>query len=205
MRIELVTPPATEPVTVAQAKAFLRVVSADEDALLGVLVAAARRHVEEVTGYALGVQTRRLVLDAFPASYTLPLPAPPLATVTSVTYLDSDGEEQTMPSEDYEVHIAGTPGAIYAPDGWPLDAASVGHASTVRPGGVRVTYTCGYSAVPEPLAVAIRQLVSHWYDNRTPVEIGASATEVPRTFQFLTAAYRFRYLNPVHYPNPVRS
>lgn len=189
MRIELVTAPSTEPVTVDHAKTFLRVVSADENALVATLVTAARRHTEEVTGYALGVQTRRLVLDRFPAGCILPLPCPPLATVTSIVYLDANGAQQTMPTDDYEVHTACTPGAVYAPGGWP--------STSGRPGSVRVTFTCGYAAVPEPLTVAIRQMVSHWYDNRTAVEVGVTATDVPRTFGFLTAAYRFRYLNPV--------
>ena len=196
MRIEVVTPPVNEPVSLDEAKAALKVDFTDEDDLIGTYITAAREHIEEVTGRALAEQTLRLVLDRFPcrygSDYALPLPRPPLRTVESVKYLDGDGTEQTWDPSNYEVITDGTPGAIYAPGGWP--------AISPRPGSVRVTLTCGYGgdaeAAPERLLVAIRQLVRHWYDNRTPVVVGTIATSVPTMIDTLTQSVRFRYRLP---------
>ena len=194
MRIEVVTPPVSEPVSVDEARAWLRVASEAEDDLIGQLVTAARAQLEEMTGYALAPQTRRLVLDDFPAGRTLRLPRPPLRAVSGVTYLDEAGVEHTVDDADYEVRADGTPGAIYAPLGWP-DGVSLG------PNSVAVTFTCGFGdggeALPAQLRVALQQLVTHWYDNRTPIVIGTTASQVPRTLDYLTAAYRFRYLSPL--------
>lgn len=194
MRIELVDAPVLEPVSVAEAKAYLRVTSADEDALVGALVAAARHQVEEVTGYALAEQTRRLVVGCFPRGGGLPLPRPPLLAVSAVEYVDPAGDVQTMAPADYVAADGGTPGMVIPRTCWPATASG-------RPDAVRVTYTCGYGAdggepLPEQLALAVKELVSHWFDNRTPVEVGTIASDAPKTFDFLTAAVRFRYSLP---------
>src|SRR5690348_5785828 len=58
----LIAGPGEEPVSLAEAKAFARVDGSDEDALVSALIAAARLHVESLTGRALVTQTWRLVL-----------------------------------------------------------------------------------------------------------------------------------------------
>ena len=63
----LLAGPAGEPVSLAEAKAFLRLDSDAEDGLLATLIAAARLHIESVSGKALLRQTWRLVLDDWPA------------------------------------------------------------------------------------------------------------------------------------------
>ena len=60
--------PATEPVTLAEAKAYLRLQHDSEDALLAGLVRAAREEVERSTGAALIDQHWRMTLDAWPDS-----------------------------------------------------------------------------------------------------------------------------------------
>jgi uncharacterized phiE125 gp8 family phage protein len=55
--------PAAEPVTLAEAKAHLRLADSSEDDLLTGLIRAARQDVERATGMALIDQHWRLVLD----------------------------------------------------------------------------------------------------------------------------------------------
>lgn len=190
MRVELVTPPEREPVSVDEAREFLRLTSREEDGLLLTLVTAARDQVERVTGRALAPQTRRLVLDRFPLARALPLPRAPLVAVERVEYVDAQNELRTLGPEAYDVVAATTPGAVCARSSWPSTAD--------RPGVVAVTYRCGYGAteadggvtepLPEPLAVAVRQLVGLWYDDPTAA--------LPPTFDFLTAGHRVRYRLP---------
>lgn len=81
MPLQLVTPPAGEPVSLAEAKQHLRVDGDDDDLLIGSLIAAARQAAETQTGRQLITARWKLVLDAFPgplmqspsgASFTLP-------------------------------------------------------------------------------------------------------------------------------------
>ncbi|GGA54196.1 head-tail connector protein [Pelagibacterium lentulum] len=64
----LVAGPVDEPISLAQAKAHLRIEDDAEDGLIESLIAAARTHLEAITGSALLRQTWRVVLDAWPDS-----------------------------------------------------------------------------------------------------------------------------------------
>jgi len=66
MSLTLNTPPAAEPVTLADAKAHLKVDSTDDDALIASLITAARARAEWHTGRALVTQSWTLWLDAWP-------------------------------------------------------------------------------------------------------------------------------------------
>jgi uncharacterized phiE125 gp8 family phage protein len=64
----LLTPPLVEPLSLAEAKAFLRLETAEDDPLIAAFISAARLHVETQTGLALVTQSWRMVLDCWPAN-----------------------------------------------------------------------------------------------------------------------------------------
>jgi uncharacterized phiE125 gp8 family phage protein len=97
MSLQLNTPPATEPVTLAQAKAWLKVETDDEDALIAALIPAARARAEWHTGRAFVTQGWTLWLDRVGDCVELPLP--PLAGVESVTLYAAD-DAATLLAED---------------------------------------------------------------------------------------------------------
>ena len=114
MPLTLVTPPTLEPLTLAEATSHLRVDLNDDDDLITDLITAAREYAETVTRRALLTQTWDLKLDAFPASSGTPvrLPFPPLQSVTSIQYVDTNGDTQTWSSDDYIVDAPSGPQAV---------------------------------------------------------------------------------------------
>ena len=68
MALVLTAAPAVEPVSLAEAKAHLRVDSDHEDALIAQLIVAARIFVERTLGLALIAQSWSYFLDALPRS-----------------------------------------------------------------------------------------------------------------------------------------
>ncbi len=62
----LLTGPAIEPLSLVEAKAFLRVATSDDDDVIAALIADARFHVEAQTRRALITQNWRMALDARP-------------------------------------------------------------------------------------------------------------------------------------------
>src|SRR5690606_20838877 len=153
-----VAPPAEEPVMLEEAKLHLRVDTTDEDTLISSLIVSAREHVEAFQLRALVTQTWRLSLDEFPAGRVIRLPRPPLQSVTSITYIDPTGAQQTLDSSVYDVDADSEPGRVVlkADASWP-EVADV-------PGAVQVEYAAGYgdaAAVPEVVRQAMLLLIGH--------------------------------------------
>lgn len=172
-----------EPLSLQEAKAFLRVDLADDDALITSLVSAARQWFEVACDRQFCTATWSVSYPDFGCVGELPYP--PLVSVVSVTYL-VDGTPTALDASTYNVVTGRTPGYIALADGesWP---------STVdtHPEAVTVTFTSGYgtaSSVPEMVKSGIKLLLAHWYDHR------GDAAEVPAAVQAIAwaaAAHRF--------------
>lgn len=185
--VTVVTPPASEPVSRAEAKLDLRLNDDDqtEDELIDEYIAAAREHVENTTWRALTTQTLEAAFDRWPQGSELVLPRPPLQSVTSITYTDADGVETVWDGANYIVDTRRQPGRIVLASGksWP--------AGALQPvNGVVVRYVAGYgepSAVPALYKKAIKLLVGEMYEHReaTVVQAGVVATELKRLERIL--------------------
>ncbi len=88
MGVRLITSPAIEPVTLAEAKADLRIDHDDDNALLGRHIAEAREWVEKLLQIKLLFQTWELVIDKFPPS-EIKLPFGPVNSIVSILYDDA--------------------------------------------------------------------------------------------------------------------
>ncbi len=97
----LLTPPAAEPLSLAEAKAFLRLETADDDPLIAAFISAARLHVETQTGLALITQSWRMVLDCWPANGRIAVRPAPLQALTAARVFDFDGEVRTIDAQAF--------------------------------------------------------------------------------------------------------
>ncbi len=181
--------PASEPVSLAEAKAHLRELSDDFDTLISALIGAATEHLDGwsgVLGRALVTQTWVQSFDAFAERLRLPMPA---ASVVSVVYVDEDGQDQTLATENYVLrHDAlGSYVELAFEAEWPT--------ARDQKQAVTITFTCGSdaSAVPAPIKAAILLLVGHLFENRDAVSPD-NLTTVPMAVDALTAPYRKRVL-----------
>ncbi|MDQ3039400.1 MAG: head-tail connector protein, partial [Pseudomonadota bacterium] len=93
------TAATTEPVSLAEAKAHLRLTHASDDVLLGRQITSARQYVELATGRALAAATYRLVQSAFDNPVELPLW--PVSAVTAVSYLDEGNVRIVLSAPSY--------------------------------------------------------------------------------------------------------
>jgi uncharacterized phiE125 gp8 family phage protein len=148
----IVTPPAAEPVTLDQAKQFLRVDEADTDfdIEIGLQIAGARGHVEGVTSTLLIKQTVEIHADDFDDLALFKVG--PISSVDEVSYLDRNGIVQTVPAESYELVGAALERGLSPVSGgsWPRSASA---------GAVTVRATVGYGddgdAIPQAVRLAI--------------------------------------------------
>lgn len=180
----LLTAPAVEPVSLGEAKAFLRVEHNDDDDLIGALAAGSRIHVEAQTRRALITQSWRISADTWPEDGRLRVIPAPLKELTAARVYDFDGNAHTVDPQSFVPDLGGS-ALAFAP--WALP----------QPGrlaaGIELDVTVGYGDaavdVPEPLRQAIRLLVGHWYENRGLAALG-TVTVLPTTVAALIAPYR---------------
>jgi uncharacterized phiE125 gp8 family phage protein len=178
MSLITITPPATEPVSLAEARLHLKVDTTDDDTLISALISAVREQAEHRTGRALITQTLELVLDGFPED--IELPKPPALAITSISYYDSNGALQVLDSADYSLDSDSEPA-------WLVPAYGLSWPATYNmPNAVRVRYTAGYGAasdVPTAYKAWILAALSTMYNIREQIVIerGALMT-IPRNF-----------------------
>ena len=181
----LLLAPATEPLTLADAKAFLRVEHADDDTLIGALITAARTHIEARTQRALITQQWRIVRDGWPPDGRLSVAVAPLRAVLAARVYDEAGVAHTIDVGAFVVDASAAPGVIgFVPWAVPAPGRAVA--------GIEIDVEAGYGDapedVPEPLRQAMRLLLAHWYENRA--SSGGSGKTYAAGIDALLAQYR---------------
>jgi len=187
MSLRVTVEATTEPVTLAEAKAFARVETTYEDAVIPSLITAARKVAENMTHRALARQTFEKVMDEFPCDDDFILiPMPPLSTTSSdvvITYIDSSAAVQTLASTAYTIDCKSEPARIYCSTGndWP-DTNDVRNA-------VSITFAAGYAsnssvthACPANAQTWIKMRVAGMIEHREPIVTGEALTNLRRDY-----------------------
>ncbi len=183
------TPPQDEPITVDDLRMHSKIDDTTEDAWAMVAIAAARQRIEEETGLALMRQTRTAYLDRFPRG-VIKLPAPPLISIVSVKYIDTDGAQQTLSSSVYQSDNKREPGRFGLAYGqsWP--------STRTQMNAVEIAYLCGYGSAPDNVPELIRQamlmIVGHWNEHREEVS-DFQLYDVPRTAESMYGLYKVNW------------
>lgn len=194
---KIITPPTTEPITLSDAKDYLRIIFTDEDALITSLITRARAEAERITHRAFATQQVQLVytierpeggelsgpsdgrinwyhydeqLGANPfgsAMYYFDLSLPPIQSSQPITV-----ETKATVFDNWQTFT----GVTYLDDN--AEPARMYFQVPPTANVWRFTYTCGYDGVtyllPPELQECLFELVSHFYENRdgTPIPQG---------------------------------
>lgn len=185
----LTGPPASEPVTAAALRTFLRESETGlPDSEAEDFITEARQYIEEITGIAMINQTWLMSIDQWPQSQngvwwdgvrqmaitelydpanlsSVYLPRYPLSVVDSVTtYAENSDSTSVVVADTFDIDTAQRPGRMTLKRGstWPV-ALRANNA-------VEIEYTSGYgasaSAVPAVLKRAVKQLAAALYNGR---------------------------------------
>jgi len=172
LRLTLTAPPSVEPITLAEAKVFLRVDISDDDALIVALVTAAREACERFTGRVLVTQTWTLFRDGWPVRSAVEIPRPPLLSIVHVKTYDDTDTATVWVASNYFVDTASEPGRLMARTGVALPEA------TRTAAGIEIRFVAGYAPdesaspsdlvgnIPGGLIEGVRRLVAYLYENR---------------------------------------
>lgn len=184
--LTLVTAPTSLPITLLEAKEHLRVDHSAEDLLIEQLIKAAADYVGGRNGYtgrALNTQTWDVYFDEFTEIMQLPLP--PLQSVTSIQYRDTDGNYQTLSTSLYSVRTATEPAAILVKDGEQYPDTQVAWDA------VKIRCVLGYTSTPDAVKAAIKLVIGDLYQNReAQTLVNGAQYEINNTVKALLYPYR---------------
>lgn len=184
--IRIVTAPPYYPVSLAEAKLWIREDGTDQDNVITMLLSAMTNHAEKITGRAFVKRTLELNLPRF--AHTIELPWAPLIGIDSVGYTDTDEAAQVVATTEYEVDTTSEPGRVrpLSSKFWP----SIG----TRFNPVKIQYRAGYetvgspqgeaeyqAGVPDELKTWIHARFATLYENREQL-IQNNQVEIPKAF-----------------------
>ncbi len=194
MSLKRTVAPADLPLTLDEVKDHIRwEPTADDDAPIMLYLRAAVDQFDGATGMlnrAIVTQTWQLDFGSFPVSgKAIKIPLPPLQSVTSVQYIDTDGTTQTLATSEYKVLNLNSPTRA----GWIEEAFSKTWPSTRDEGeAVTVTFVAGYglrNAVPEHIRHLLLFTIQDAYDGRAPID----AKPLTRTPSYQGLFHQARY------------
>ena len=186
MRFQLSTAPTIEPCTTADLVAHCQLGELPDDQVgrARVMITAARQWVENYLRRQLITATWKLHMDELPAQIEINDKLP-IASIVSITYVDSDGDTQTLSSSLYQSDITSTgrPARIMPAYGqsWPALRSGTYTAATV-------TFTSGYGVTRESVPLGIRHailmLAADWYNSREDVVVGTISGRIATGVEF---------------------
>lgn len=170
---------------------YLRIDGTDDAAVITAINAAATERVQEEIGRCLSTTTLIGTADAWPCNERyISLPYPPIQAVVAVTYIDAEGNLQTMSDDLYE---------LYRDRMYILPGVSWPTIQSNRAGAIQVTYIAGYpddsngSLCPQPIRQAIKWVAGTMYEHRESVVVGGAAVELPQNVEWALSPYKVRF------------
>lgn len=171
--------PAVEPISLSEAKAFLRVEHNADDAFIQSLIATSRLQVEAALDLALIDQAWRWRGELAGGS-AIELRPRRVSVVNGVNVVADDQSTAALGAGDYVVDLDVQPATVCI--------------KAVGAKRIEIEFRAGFGVtaaeVPAPIRQALLQLVAHWHENREPIAIGDTAERIPITVSDLLAPYR---------------
>jgi uncharacterized phiE125 gp8 family phage protein len=178
LNLRIVTPATAEPITLAEAKAYLKVdydgdtdsppVPFPDDGVITRMIVTARKHAQSYLELALVDEVYEWRIPCWwSGACPLRLPLAPVQSVDEITYLDTDGVEQTLATSVYRFDDNPSSPAIWLAynQSWP--------SFRWQSDGIRITFTAGPDAgaspppvLDEPIVTGMLLLIAHLDRNR---------------------------------------
>lgn len=158
MGLQRITEPSTSPVTLAEAKTYLRVDGSADDTGVQAMIDAAVSFIEDYIGRSIVAQAWRVTIDDF--ADAIVLRRGPVTSITSVQYYDTAGALQTVSAADYTLDNASDPAFLVRNTDavWPATMDGVN--------AVQINYATGYATIPAAIKHAVLVVLGYWFDNR---------------------------------------
>jgi uncharacterized phiE125 gp8 family phage protein len=187
-RLELVTAPLIDPVTIAECKRHMRVEHSDDDVIIGSLINVAVNYLDVTGMLGKAMITQTWAEYIAPNPTTVHLSITPVQSVTSIEYYDVNNVLQTDTLSNYYIIGSKSYKTIYPKSGFSFPV------TFKRDDAIKITYVVGFGdtaeSVPETVRHAIKMLVANYYENRENELIGTISKTLPFGIEQLIANER---------------
>ena len=180
------TASTTAIITTAEAKQHLKVDTSADDSYIDDLVQAATESAQ--------IFTNRFFVDTVLTQHgdtwcdLAVLFKSPVSSTTHIKYYDSDNTIQTLATSVYLTDLTHNPARV----GLKPNQSFPSIANRIS--AVECKYTVGYGSAASDVPTAIKQAllltIGNWYENRQEVVVGRTATELPKSAQYLLEQYK---------------
>ena len=188
-----ITAPTSEPISLEEARLHLRLdtsgspPSHPDDSIVESLITAARQNAEDYTGLKIASGVYEVRADSF-KDFEISLETWPVTSVTSISYVDLEGNDQTLTVSDYDIDTYARPARIKSM----LTTFPAAKEVTIR---FTAGFTDGQSPNPYPIPQSIKAamllMIGHLYDNREAVS-DVQSYERPMGSTYLLNPYRIK-------------
>ena len=175
-----------ETLSLTDVRDHLRITETMDNDALRMFIAGVRHRTEQFLSKTLVTSTWQLKIDAFMPEIELWME--PIQSITSVTYIDTDGAEQTLDSSGYQFSEGGRLSASYG-NSWP--------ATRNQYDAVKITYVAGLAhsgLVPADIKHAMLLWVGSCDMMREDGIIGTTISPIPYGAKSILAPHRHQRL-----------
>ena len=155
--------PLAEPLSLEDAKAFMRIIEDDDDDMIEAMITSAREFAENYTNRQFNEAMFELITDKFVQD--MKLRHNPIKSISKIEYMDADGNYQTMSTDDYYLYHQNGIGRI--------NFSSFPSIKDDKR-AVKITFVSGYETIPTSIVQFLKVFVSTIYENREFYVVGVS-------------------------------
>lgn len=187
-RLQISVNPTQLPISLATAKAHLRVDHSDDDTYITALIWSASRTIEDYTKKALSDTEYKQTMDGFPKKYIELLIGHDVdLTIQNIQFYREDGTLTIIEATRYNLDDSFNPGRIY----WVSDFDPPKQNKDKKQ--VIVNFRSGNdisnNALPYSVQQALLLLIGHYYENRMAV-VNTMNRELPMGVDYLLDGFK---------------
>jgi uncharacterized phiE125 gp8 family phage protein len=167
-------------------KNYLRITTTDEDTLISAMITAAVDKAEVITNRALSVRSYELYLDKV---QSFEIPKPPFISLNSIEVKNNDSY---VAFDGYLLDDKSEPAKVIINNYFAVDCGKNAiYKNAIN--CLKVTFSCGYSEIPEQIKIWIYSAVATMYENREQISDFQSFEMPNRFIDSLLDPYKVRF------------
>ena len=182
----MIEAPIAEPVSLDEAKRWLKVETEDENEIILTLITSARLYIEQATQRLLLQQSWRVIFSDLDARGAYLIPLSPVLRLLALTLRYSDDSEAALSVANVRLTKHGDDTSLLIPQSYRI--------MLINDARFELDVSLGYGPnaqdVPAPLRTALLMLVAFWYENRGDYSTYVNLTQIPSAIAALLTPFK---------------